>query len=339
MRLQLIEMIQRNWGCRVYGLRGRRKALLADTNKGPFFVKSYLSMKKAEWVVSLSEQLARKGFAETLEYICATDGRAVVPFEGKYYVAIKPIQGRDAQYDDLRDVTRTVRCLAEFHRRAKGIVGGPVAKTEAAPLIDKWENRLQRFSKAIENIQQMRRVGNLEKKIVRLSPFVLAEAEAALDVARRSPLIEEYERAVEEQAVAHRDLASHNFLIGEKTYLIDYDTAIYDTPLVDLAQMIDRTLDQQKWSLDCFYHMMEQYRQISPLSDEQYALVYLLLRYPDNFMREVVGLYESKQPFLSKKIDAYLMMIMKLWPQRIRFFEGSHHFFDEAPQSESSIVV
>src|SRR5699024_1630134 len=124
-------------------------------------------------------------------------------------------------------------------------------------------------------------------------------------IANRSPLGEEYERALEARVVAHRDLASHNFLVGEKTYLIDYDTAIYDTPLVDLVQMIDRTMDQQKWNFDCFYQMMGQYQLSYPLTEQQCALVYLLLRYPDNLMREIIGLYEGNQRFISKKIDVY----------------------------------
>jgi len=151
--------------------------------------------------------------------------------------------------------------------------------------------------------------------------------------------VDEYYRSLEQQSVAHRDLASHNFLIGHETHLIDYDTAMYDSQLVDLIQIVNRTLDQQRWTVDLFHQMMEQYQLSTTLTEEQYALVYLLLRYPDNFMREVIGLYEGNPAFVSKKIDTYLTMIMKKWSERMSFFQGSRHFFSDEAHSGSQVVV
>ncbi len=339
MEVQLAQMIQQQWRCQVKSARSRRKALLLETNKGPLFIKGYTSQARAEWVVSLSEQLISKGFDQTLEYIYTRENRPFFFLNGKYYVAIKPIKGRDAQYESMYDILQTVYCLGEFHRHAKGIKGGPVFETESAPVIDKWEDRLQRYSKIIERMKRSHSLGTLEKKIVRFSPFILQEAHKSLDIARRSPLAEEYNLALQNQCVAHRDLASHNFLIGSKTYLIDYDTATYDTPLVDLIQMVNRALDEQEWRFDIFAKILEQYQLSSSLTEAQSALTYLLLRYPDNFMREVIGLYEGRSGLVSKKIDAYLTMIMKNWPERTRFFQGCEHFYYFENHSDSSIVV
>lgn len=339
MEVQLAQMIQQQWRCQVKSARSRRKALFLDTNRGPLFLKGYTSKARAEWVVSLSEQLLSKGFDQTLEYVYTREDRPFFFLNGKYYVVIKPIKGRDAQYSNIYDILQTVYCLGEFHRHAQGIQGGPVFDTESAPIIDKWEDRLQRFSKIIDRMKRSRSLGGLEKKIVRFSPFILQEAHQSLDLARRSPLVEEYNLALQNQCVAHRDLASHNFLIGSKTYLIDYDTSMYDTPLVDLIQMINRALDEQEWRFDIFAKILEQYQLSSTLTESQCALTYLLLRYPDNFMREVIGLYEGKAGFVSKRIDAYLTMIMKNWPERTRFFKGYENFFYDEHHGDSSAVV
>lgn len=339
MQVQLLQMVQQHWRCQVLSTRSRRKALMLETDKGSFFVKSYASQNKADWVVSLSRQLVQKGFTETLEYYDSRDGQSVVPFNGRYFVAIKPIKGRDAQYDNLYDILQTTRCLGEFHRHAKGISGGPLPKSDTIPIIDKWENRLERFKMIVQKLKKSRTLRPLDKKILRFSPYVIQEAQTALDLASRSPVIDEYHHSLEQQSVAHRDLASHNFLIGRETHLIDYDTAMYDTQLVDLIQMVNRTLDQQRWTIDFFYQMMEQYQLSASLTEQQLALVYLLLRYPDNFMREVIGLYEGDPAFVSKKIDAYLTMIMKKWSERMSFFQGSRHFFYDETHSGSQVVV
>ncbi|HJV44290.1 MAG TPA: hypothetical protein VJ824_01045 [Bacillota bacterium] len=338
MQTEFYELIQHKWNFYIKSVKKKRKAFLLDTSRGPVFIKCYDSRVKAEWVISLSRQLIDNGFKNTLEYYQTKDDMPYFSYNEKHYVAMKPIHGRDAQYSHFPDITRTIECLANFHNHARGIKGGPVLHTSTAPLIDKWEDRLFRFNQIIQKMRKSKSLHSLDQKILRFSPFILQEAKFTLDLAKRSPLLEEYSYAVAGRHIAHRDLASHNFLIGSKTYLIDYDTSVYDIQLVDLIQMVNRVLDQQAWSLDVFAQMLSIYQNVVPLSDAQTALVYLLLRYPDNFMREVIGLYEGNGT-VSKKIDAYLTMIMKCWRERSTFFQGSRHFFHEGSHRESSSVV
>ncbi|RXT14741.1 phosphotransferase [Ammoniphilus sp. CFH 90114] len=339
MEFEWIQLVQQEWSCQVRSVKGKRKAYLLETNRGPMFVKSYSSVQKAEWVVSLSEQLIRKGFSQTLEYIYTSGGFPYLPYKGRYYVAIKPIKGRDARYSNQSDVLETVRCLGEFHRHARNIKGGPMVRSTSAPLIDKWEDRYNRFEKIIARLKKGQYMGGLEKKIIRFSPFILSEAKTVIDIARRSPIDKEYQLALQEQRVSHRDLASHNFILGQQAYLIDYDTAMYDTQLVDVIQMVNRTLDEQAWDFDLFAGMMDEYQKAAPMTEAQAALTYLLVRYPDNFMREVLGLYEGKLHPVPKKIESYLTMIIRNWQERARFFQGFRHFFYEEAYRDSTIVV
>lgn len=340
MDFEWIQLVQQEWKCQVKSVKGKRKAFLVETNRGPLFIKSYGSVEKAEWVITLSEQLIEKGFSQTLQYIYTARGFPYFSYLGRYYVATRPIKGRDARYSSRSDIMASVRCLGQFHRYARQISGGPLLRTPSAPLITKWEDRYHRFSKIITHLKNGYYLGGLEKKIVRYAPFILKEAEIALDLARRSPLNTEYQQAVQQRCVSHRDLASHNFIVDQQAaYLIDYDTAMYDTQLVDVIQMLNRTLDEQAWDFDVFADMMEEYQKISPITETQTALSFLLLRYPDNFMREVVGLYEGNLQFVPKKIETYLSMIIRNWQERSKFFQGARHFFREESHSPSRFVV
>ncbi|MEW9667232.1 phosphotransferase [Ammoniphilus sp. 3BR4] len=341
MDFEWIQLIQKEWKCQVRSVRGKRKAFLLDTNRGPLFVKSYSSIEKVKWVISLSEQLIEKGFSQTLQYIYTTRGLPFLPYLGRYYVATKAIKGRDARYSCRSDIMAAIRCLGQFHQHARHISGGPLLRTASAPLIAKWEDRYNRFFRIIAHLKKGHYLGGLEKKIVRYAPVILSEAETALDLARRSPLSAEYQQAVQARCVSHRDLASHNFIMDQQAaYLIDYDTAMYDTQLVDIIQMLNRTLDEQAWDFEVFADMIEEYQKMAPMTEAQTALSFLLLRYPDNFMREVVGLYEGSLHFIPKKIESYLTMIIRNWPERSKFFQGARHFFyEEEFHSPSRFVV
>ena len=339
MQHEFVRLLQHSWGCLVKSMRRKRKAFLVETNRGYLYLKEYKSLPKAEWMLSLSHQLKEHGFDQTLEYISTLDGSPYIEYEGNYYVATKPIVGRDAQYSNIPDILNTFKCLSNFHLAARNIRGGPRLPSASVPLLEKWDDRLQRFKAIVEKINRSQNLTSVEQRIIHFSPYILYEAEEAFDLAQRSTITEEYEQSIKMNCIAHRDLASHNFLIGDHTYLIDYDTALYDTQLVDVVQMLNRILDQQTWNVNLFAHLVNEYQKALPLSDQQCALIYILLRYPDNFMREVIGLYEGKSGFVPKKIEGYLNMIMKQWGERQRFFQGSNHFFYEAANSPSSIVV
>jgi CotS family spore coat protein len=339
MQREFVKLLQQSWGCSVKSMRRKRKAFLVETNRGYFYLKEYKSLPRVEWMLSLSHQLREHGFHHTLEYISTTEGYHYIEYEGNYYVAAKPILGRDAQYGSIPDIFCTFKCLSDFHHAARNIRGGPRMPSASVPLLEKWDDRLQRFKAIVEKLNRSRSLSSFEQRMIRFCPYILYEAEEAFDLAQRSPIENEYEQAAKMNCIAHRDLASHNFLIGEHTYLIDYDTALYDTQLVDVVQMLNRILDQQAWNVNLFAHLVNEYQKKVALNDEQCALIYILLRYPDNFMREVIGLYEGKNGFVPNKIEGYLNMIMRQWGERQKFFQGSHHFFHEVPHSPTSIVI
>ncbi|WP_134700041.1 phosphotransferase [Ammoniphilus sp. YIM 78166] len=339
MEYDWIHLFQHEWRCQVKSVKGLRKAFYLETDRGNVYVKSYTSAAKAAWVVSLSQQMREKGLHQVLDYVYTAGGLPYLPYKGKYYVAIRSIRGRVATYANREDVLAAIRCLGDFHYHARGISGGPMSRTTSTPLLDKWEDRSGRFASIVRKLKRNRYGGSLEKKIIGFAPLIVSEAESVMDLARRSPLLKEYQKALKEQTISHRDLASHNFIVGQNTTLIDYDTAMYDTQLVDVIQMLNRVLDEQAWDSQVFGTMMNEYQRRMPFTDTQMALSYLLLRYPDNFMREVVGLYEGRLNFIPQKIEGYLTMIMKNWQERASFFRGFRHFFHEDTHRDSSIVV
>ncbi len=328
MTSSLPRLIEQNYSCIVFSLlQKRRDVYLCRSNRGEWFIKKYPRLSTARWVTSLCDQLRQKGFHYTINYVYT---RNQLPFfsDDKYiYTAMKKINGRHASYYDSRDRIRTISCLADFHRVARGIKGGPVPQLNRIPLLEKWKKRTRRFEEVVQRLQLKGYAGQHDKWVVEMAPKLLRDAYQAMEILQMSPMDEKVRQAVREQRVAHRDLAPHNFLLSSHhCYLIDFDTAMYDSPLVDLLQFMGRVMGLQGWDFNVFATLIQAYQKRMPLHDEDRALLYTLLLYPDDFMREVNGYFHDDSGFKAKNAGYIIRLEKKNWQRKKEFFAGSHHF-------------
>ena len=327
MERSLTAAIEHMYNCRVIRLKACRTVWLCDTTRGTWIIKGYDDFAESAWVTRLSALLHGRGFTRTVRYIPTIQHVPVFKWNDRYMTAMEYLPGRSGSYFHRTDIMDAVRTLAHFHLLSSSIPYGPPVKP-GVPLLTKWQNRLESF----QNI--CTRLENRELPPTRLTELIWANAsyiqdEAAyvLDIARRSILSREYEQALGEQWIAHKDLASHNFLLhNEHTSLIDLDTAEYDTPLADLVQLLNRALVLQYWNMDVFEQAISAYREIRPLTEEQVALVFLLTRFPDNFLREVTGVYDSGLHPHTNRVQHYVTILLKGRESRNAFFSGYEHF-------------
>jgi CotS family spore coat protein len=328
----LPSIIEQMYMCRVMRIRPKRTVWMCETDKGHWTLKGYETFDKAAWVTQLSGLLHARGFHDVVRYVNTIQEVPVFKWNGKYMTAMEKIPGREGRYFHRHDIIHSLQTLARFHSYSKGISEGPAPRLDEVPLLAKWKKRRDQFEEIVRGLQVTPQKNRLGKLILSASSSILNEADYTLQVAGASSLTWEYQLALMRQQIVHKDLASHNFIIGTaRKAIIDLDTAAYDTPLVDIVQLISRALVQQGWDANLFYSAIEAYREIQPLTDSQVALIYLLLRFPDNFMREVNGLFERRKYFYSSRVESYISLIMRHWDNRQRFFDGYEHFIYSNP--------
>ncbi|MBN6186492.1 phosphotransferase [Aneurinibacillus sp. BA2021] len=327
MSRELAAAIETVYCCRVVRCKPKRTVWLCDTDRGSWVVKGYDDFNKAVWVTRLAHTLHQRGFTDVVRYVPTVQHVPVFKWNDQYMTAMQRLPGREGSFVHLSDIIHSLRKLAEFHLYSASIPGGP-PPDPGIPLIVKWEKRYQSFLNIYQQLQnEGERQGRLAHLVRTGAPAILREADYVLNIARNSALTAEYTRSFYQQHIAHKDVASHNFLIcGTQTSIIDLDTAGYDTPLTDIIQLISRALVLQGWRGSVFNDAIDAYRRIRPLSREQVALIFLMLRFPDNFMREVTGVYERKRSYQASRVEQYLSIVMKNWNRRERFFTAYEQF-------------
>jgi CotS family spore coat protein len=322
-----ISRVEKAYGLKVSGLTKKQVVLIGNSNKGSVVIKGYRNSKRAHWVTHLSRTLLSRGMEDITEYLYTRDGFPYFTWKDTTYTVMRKEAGRSASYFNRQDILIAARTLAWFHKNSTYIEGGPQPDPNV-PLLSKWSMRAKRFQEIVSEIKSAGQAGRLERLIQTASNSILREARYAYIIAGRSSLTAEYNRSISKLHVIHRDLASHNFIIGKsgRATVIDLDTAAYDTPIVDLSQFVSRVMVQQEWDLGLFDAIINAYGAIRPLSDQDAALIFLLLRFPDNYLREVCGLYDRKKGFRASRVEYYLSLIMRHWEKRREFFSGYEYF-------------
>lgn len=341
MNKGLIASLEKAFRCQIHAVKPKRNVNLLKTDRGHWIIKGYKQLEKAVWVTQLSESLRQKGFLHTVQYVPDAGGAKIFPYEDRYYTIMKMIDGREADNSSLSDVKKTAETLARFHVAAQGFpVPQPIGFEGKSVLLDKWESRLEHFERITWAIEQKGPQNKLEQIIAQMAEPVIREGQEMLQSAYKLPLTPELFSAMERGTLAHRDVASHNFLVTPRSscYLIDLDTVGHDVQLVDLVQLMSRMLLLQEYRMSSFVEAMEAYSKIKYLSDTQIWTVHQLLRYPDNFLREVTGLYGNRPGYHLRGVLQLAQLEGKLLSDRQAFLRAGDQIFQRSPWGQYHFV-
>lgn len=329
MNESFIPSFEKAYHCHIHGLKPRRNVYIAKTDRGVWIIKGYNQRQKAEWVTQLAQALQENGFQYTVQYVSHSGGEQILPLGSRYYTIMKAIEGREAEHTSLFDIKKSAETLARFHIAAQGFSPPPDLQDRRPPLIEKWEERYAQFERVSQQIVRRGPQNRMEQLIAAMSKEIKRDS---LEVISRLPDLQ-LDRAMEyaffNGTLAHRDVASHNFLIKEKgsCYLIDLDTVAFDMQLVDLVQFMGRMLLLQGYSVQAFVEVINAYTKVKHLSDGEIWLIHQLLRYPDNFLREVTGVYAKRPGYKPKGVFQLLQLESRFRRERRSFLQAEEEIF------------
>jgi len=270
--------------------------------EGDWVLKPYQkSVHKIEWIDYLSEELRRKGFTKFPTPVIHYYGMPWFGTVRQAYVLMNYIDARPATYGNKEDIYKVAKILANFHHHAS-LIGGEVNPHPIEPIYLKLEERLIRFKNLHHKLSHKRKKDDLAKVVIGLGNDMIQYAEKALAEIDRDNVNRLYQEAIDYRIVSHRDVASHNFLINDKTWIIDFDLSSIDIQALDVWQFINRSMNDWKWDLDVFSSIENEYLRYHPLREKERKLIYQLSLYPNEFFREALGAYERPEKFKKDSI-------------------------------------
>lgn len=287
------------------------------TNNGVFMLKAYHKRyHHLDWIHFLNHQLQKKGFDRFPYLVQTREGNPFFTWQGAFYVVMPMLKGRNARYIDLNDINTVIVTLANFHHHA-AYLPNTVKPSTRKIIYQKYTDRLTRFIQLYNRLPYKNNPSELDKYILLLGKEMIRFGSYALEKTDTSAIDRLQQQAIDHAIVCHRDVASHNFLIDQsKGWIIDFDLTGYEPHAVDFLQLTQRIMVEWRWDIDLFYQIEKTYLSFHPLQEAEKIAIHRLSLFPNEFFREVLGVYERPEKF---KVSYVTRLLEKYYFQFERF--------------------
>lgn len=230
------------------------------------------------------------------------NGKKIISQDHNYWTISPFIKGDKLQYKHKKDRDRAVSTLHQFHDNARGIhVSLPVSKDL---FFVRWARRLQSFKKT-EQFFKENGFTALYNAIVKSMHFYLKQV-------KKLSWEKEEKEAQDCGYWLHGDVAAHNFIRYDQTYLIDFDLLTCGSQLYDYIQLAQRFLPYIDWNLD----ELLAYRMVAEKDIKKWLTAVSI---PSDIIREWLFFLSQGS---SSTIKQYLSQLEKTWTKRQFFLKN-----------------
>ncbi len=288
------------WGLTGGELTPVRGAFLLRRGEERYCLKpTTLRRREAVFVAAVLDHLARVGLAGVPRLLRTADGEPVGRVGRRRFQALLWQEGREADYLRPGDAAAAAVAAARLHLAGQGFAP-PFPRLRV--LFGSWPRRLRhkreelaRFATAAGSLA---RPTAFDREYARLAPRWLAAADLALAELAASPYPALSAAAARRGCLCHHDLAHHNVLLTESgPALVDFDYALADLGLHDLANLLRRVLRLSGWEAEPALSALAAYRDVAGFGPPEAAVLLPLLRFPEEAWQIGHGYYVENLPW------------------------------------------
>ena len=93
--------------------------------------------------------------------------------------------------------------------------------------------------------------------------------------------------AEQEKSFCHHDYTYHNIILNdnEDVYVIDFDFCKREVRTFDISNFMIKVLKRVDWDINFAKAIIETYNSVSPLSNEEYKVLFAYLQFPQRYWR------------------------------------------------------
>jgi Ser/Thr protein kinase RdoA (MazF antagonist) len=302
----------------------RNHIFLLETSEEPYIVKLFHEESSIHWQERFLYQMIEKNVSGMVPFLKNSLQKSinVITDPPMFYAVMPFIPGESIDPQNFSQVRDGFKLLSHFHHHGSGIYGKQQVIPFRSHFFEKWKDRLELFDTSMTSLESIVKEHDGVHSIVKkYASEVMDWAKWSLNHFPHPYMLYLEEQAQWERQVAHLDVAPHNFLVLEHQYyyLIDYDLVNYAPPLIDVVQFLNRMLYHYEWSFDAMYEWLNEYTYTNPLPPMQLKILPILLIYPNDFLREWLGIWKNQAGYHPSKAYQYFYQLDQTWSKRRKF--------------------
>lgn len=303
--------------------KGRGTYICKTDEKDMVLVPFRGSNERAEFLKSVMEYLCENGFI--VEKIYRTkEGTAVAKdeLEGKYILK-EMFSGTECNIRNVGDIKEAVTQLALLHVALSQcpLEIPQFMKQEEETSLSVYEKHIRELIKVKNYIKNKKKKNEFERKFQEHYPgFIqMANQSVRLLAGKQTDCF----------ALNHGDFNQHNVIKTAEGYrIIHLENLNFGISVSDLVNFLRKTMEKNSWDENLGMNMLKWYGEVSPISKEDYKLIYTLLLFPEKFWKIANHYYNSHKAWLSGRDIEKLDKVIGQEPARLSFLEKLFSFIE-----------
>lgn len=282
--------IERQFDIRIESIKPNKGVYFLKTNKGMRCLKriSY-GVQKLCFVYGAKEHLINNGFPNVDKYSLNLDGEPYALVNEDIYTLSDWIEGRECDFQNDDEIAKAAKALANMHIASKGY--DPPENSKLKTDLGRWPHLMEKRVKALDKMRDMARKkgrkGDFDLNYVKSMEFYKELGKRAKNVLTTSTYLELCRITEEEKSFCHHDYTYHNIVIDkdENINIIDFDYCKREVRVYDISNFITKVLKRREWDINCAKLIIDSYNEVSPLTEDEYRVLFAFLLFPQRFWR------------------------------------------------------
>ncbi|NLG89661.1 MAG: CotS family spore coat protein [Clostridiaceae bacterium] len=316
-------LIEAYYGIHILGIKPYRAGYILETSGGRKYIKACQYQKeRVEFIHQAKQHLISRNFSRIDPYCIAQNNKPYVEIDGNVYTMVNLIDGRECEFDDDRDVAMAAEALALMHKAGHGFLPKDVKYVPSS--LGKLPYS---FKKRLEEIRKLRRKAEKERNgfdylfIEHFDDFYKLGYDS-LEILYGSKYNKLVEQTQKEGMICHHDYSYQNIIIkGDKTFIINFDYCNLELKIYDIVNMLRRRMRKCNWDIKKAKAILDVYRKIEPLEQDEMKVMKSMLLFPQKFWRIINRYYNSKRCWAQKNFTIMLEEVINEKDAHIAFMK------------------
>lgn len=304
-----------------------RGAVLLDTDKGIYMIKTYTASKKRLlFEEEVKKLLLNNGYKDVDYAIPNTDNELLTDDgSGSKWIMKKWYNGEECDIKDMRKVLLASSNMAVLHKIM--VIGQnstyvlPV-KTNKLDIRGLFLRHNREIKKVHSYIREKRQKNEMEICLLNSYQNFFEQGKKAEEFLKESGYDKLFNDTVNEGKVIHGSYNYHNIMLsGNRVITTNFEKADIGLQIIDLYDFIRKVMEKNSWNMNIGIQIIESYKKERKLEKEEQKVLYALLLYPEKYWKLVNFYYNGKKSWMSAKNFEKLRRICSQEKERLNFLK------------------
>ena len=282
--------IERQFDIKIEVLKANKGVYYLRTNKGERCLKKInYGPQKLLFVYGAKEHLIKNGFNMVDRYFLNVEGEPYALVNEDLYTLSEWLEGRECDFHNVEEVKLAAKTLATMHEASKGY--DPPENSKLKSDLGRWPHLMEKRIKSLDKMRDMIRKKNNKSEFdllyLKSMEFYKEMGKKAFDTLQSSAYYDLCSVTEKEKSFCHHDFTYHNIILDDNNdvHVIDFDFCKREVRTFYISNFMIKVLKRVDWDINFAKAIIESYNSVSPLSKEEYQVLYAYLQFPQRYWR------------------------------------------------------